>query len=169
VTALHPLWQLSASAGGATRTEQAVQPVFDDLRLDRRDVDHLMAVGRRIHSRQWVTAAAIGFRQMIMGLLAAFHWQQLWPGSGMAWLATPLAVTAFAWCARIEALAVAGGWFGRVTRTAADALPQAGQLGSQCGELLTHLFILLTQHPNLLLLRKHQRPDTGWRRQPDTS
>jgi hypothetical protein len=33
---------------------------------------------------------------MIMGLLAAFHWQQLWPGSWMAWLATPLAATAFA-------------------------------------------------------------------------
>jgi hypothetical protein len=55
-----------------------------------------MAVGRRIHSRQWITAAATGFRQMIMGLLAAFHWQQLWPGSWMAWLATPLAATAFA-------------------------------------------------------------------------
>jgi hypothetical protein len=34
---------------------------------------------------------------------------------------------------------------------------------------LTHLFILLTQHPNLLLLRKDQRPDTGWRRQPVSS
>ena len=104
-----------------------------------------------------------------MGLLAAFHWQQLWPGSGMAWLATLLAATAFARDARIEALAVSGGWFGRVTRIAADALPQAGQLGSQGGELLTHLFILLTQHPNLLLLRKDQRPDTGWRRQPVSS
>ena len=104
-----------------------------------------------------------------MGLLAAFHWQQLWPGSGMAWLATLLAATAFARDARFEALAVAGGWFGRVTRIAADALPQAGQLGSQGGELLTHLFILLTQHPNLLLLRKDQRPDTGWRRQPVSS
>jgi hypothetical protein len=101
-----------------------------------------------------------------MGLLAAFNGQLLWPGSGMAWLATPLAATAFSWNARFEALAVAGGWFGRVARIAADALPQAGQLGSQGGELLTHLCILLTQHPNLPLLRKDQRPDTGWRRQP---
>jgi hypothetical protein len=50
MTALHPLRQRSAGAGGATGTEQAVQPVFNHFRLDRRDVDHLMAVGRRIHS-----------------------------------------------------------------------------------------------------------------------
>ena len=32
----------------------------------------------------------------------------------MAWLATPLAATAFALQGRLESLAVAGGWFGRV-------------------------------------------------------
>ena len=82
------------------------------------------------------SAAATGFRQIVMGLLAAFHWRQLWPGSGMAWLATPVAATAFAQDARFETLAVAGGWFGRVTQIAADTLTQAGQLGSQGGELL---------------------------------
>jgi hypothetical protein len=87
----------------------------------------------------------------------------------MAWLATPLAATAFARDARFESLAVAGGWFGRVARVAADALPQAGQLCSQCGELLTHLLIPLTQHLEILPLRKDQRPDTGWSRQPVSS
>jgi len=57
-------------------------------------------VGRRIHSRQWITAAATGFRQMIMGLLAAFHRQQLRPRTGMAWLATPLAANAFPFVSR---------------------------------------------------------------------
>jgi hypothetical protein len=70
----------------------------------------------------------------------------------MAWLATPLAATAFAFQRRLESLAVTGGWFGRVARVASDALPQAGQLGSQGGELLTHLLILLTQQPYLFPL-----------------
>ena len=51
VTGLHTLGQHSARAGGATGTEQAVQAVFDHLRLDRRDVDHLMAVWSQIQSR----------------------------------------------------------------------------------------------------------------------
>ncbi len=117
-----------------------VQPVFDYLRCgDRFQADD--------HGR----------------LLAAFHWQQHWPGSGMAWLATPLAATVFSRNACFEALALAGGGLGRVARIAADVLPQAGQLGSQGGELSMHQLILLTQHPNLFLLRKDQRLDTGWR------
>ena len=67
----------------------------------------------------------------------------------MAWLATPLAATAFALQGRLESLAIAGGWFGRV---ATDAHPQAGQLGSQCGELLPTLRILLTRHKEILTL-----------------
>ena len=78
-------------------------------------------------------------RLLTLEHLAAFHWQQLWPNSWMAWLATPLAATAFARDAHFAALAVAGGWFGRVTRIAAGALPQAGQLGSQGGELAAEL------------------------------
>jgi hypothetical protein len=91
----------------------------------------------------------------------------------MAWLATPLAATAFPFQGRIESLAVAGGWFGRVARIAADALSQAGQLGSQCGELLTHLLILLTQHSYLFLLSQSlllklqdKRPGINRPRQP---
>jgi hypothetical protein len=173
VTGLHPLGQLSAGASGATGTEQAVQAVFDHLRLDRRDVDHLMAVGRRIHSRQWVAAAPTSDRQMVMGALAALHRQQPRPRAWMAWLATPLAANAFAFQGRLESLAVAGGWFGRVARVAADALPKAGQLGSQCGELLTHLLIFLPQHqellplhPYLLLLSQDERPYISRLRQP---
>ena len=52
-------------------------------------------------------------------------------------------------------MAVTGGWFGRVARVAADALPQAVQLSSQGGELLTHLLILLTQHQEILPLRPY--------------
>ena len=140
VTALHPLGQLSSGAGGATGSQQAVPAVFDHLRPDRRDVDHLMPVGSRIHSRQWVAAAQTSVRHMVMVALAAFHRQQPRPRAGMAWLASPLAATAFALQGRLESLAVAGGWFGRV---AADAFPKVGQLGSQCGELLTTLRILL--------------------------
>ena len=64
---------------------------------------------------------------MVMGALAVLHRQQLRPRVGMAWLATPLAATAFARNARFVALAVAGGWFERVARIAANALLQAGQ------------------------------------------
>ena len=99
---------------------------------------------------------------MIMGILAAFHWQQLWPNSWMAWLATPLAATAFARDAHFAALAVAGGWFGRVTRIAANALPQAGQLGSQGGELAAELIVLLPENINHLLLSEGQRSDADW-------
>ncbi len=131
------------------------------------------AVGRRIHSRQWVAAAPTSVRHMVMGALAALHRQQLRPRAGMAWLATPLAATAFPFQGRLESLAVAGGWLGRVARIAADALSQAGQLGSQCGELLTHLLIPLTQHleilplrPDLLLLSQDERPGSSRPRQP---
>jgi hypothetical protein len=91
----------------------------------------------------------------------------------MAWLATPVAATAFAFQGRLESLAVTGGWFGRIARVAAHALPQAGQFGRQGGELLAHLFILLTHHqeliplrPHLLLLSKDERPGSSRPRQP---
>jgi hypothetical protein len=56
---------------------------------------------------------------------------------------------------------VAEAWrLGRLARVAADALPQAGQFGRQGGELLSHLFILLTQHQELLPLRPYLLTDT---------
>jgi len=73
----------------------------------------------------------------------------------------------------LESLADAGGWLGRVARIAADAPSQAGQLGSQCGELLTHLLIPLMQdleilplRPDLLLLSQDGRPGISRPRQP---
>jgi hypothetical protein len=80
VTALRPLGQLSAGAGGATGTELAVQPVFDHLRLDR----------------LWIAASATRVWHMIMGLLPTFHWQVPRSGSGSPWLATPFAAPTFA-------------------------------------------------------------------------
>lgn len=170
MTALHPLGQLSSGAGGATGSQQAVLAVIDHRRPDRRAVDHLMPVGSRIHSRQWVAAALTSVKHMVMDALAALHRQQPRPRAGMAWLASPYAATAFALQGRLESLAVARGWFGRV---AADAFPQAGQLSSQCGELLTYLRILLTPHmdilpllPYLLLLSQDERPGISRPRQP---
>jgi hypothetical protein len=70
-------------------------------------------------------------------------------------------------------LAVAGGWFRRGARVAADALRQAGQLGGQGGELLTHLLILLTQRPYLFPIRPYlllwsqdEHPGISRQRQP---
>jgi hypothetical protein len=76
----------------------------------RRDVDHLMALGCRIHSREWIAAAPTGVRPMVMDALAALHRQQLRPRAGMAWLASALAATAFPFQGRLESLAVTGGW-----------------------------------------------------------
>ena len=69
----------------------------------------------------------------------------------------PLAGTALPFQGRLESMTVAGGWFGRVARVAADALPQAAQLGSQCGELLTHQLIPLTQQQEILPLQTQYR------------
>ncbi len=92
--------------------------------------------------------AATNVKQMIMELLTAFQWHQLRPGAWRAWLPTLLAATALSFWRRLESLAVvAGRWFRPGARVAGDALRQAGQLGGQGGELLTHLLIHLTQRP----------------------
>jgi hypothetical protein len=52
--------------------------------------------------------------------------------------------------------------FGQVTRIAADALPQAGLLGSQGGELAAELIVPLPENLNDLLLSEGQRSDAGW-------
>jgi hypothetical protein len=103
------LGQLRAGAGGATGTELAVQPVFDDLRLDR----------------QWIAAAATRVWHMILELLAAFHWQEPRSRSGRPWLATLFAAATFAFQGRLVFLWVTGRWLGCVARIAADAFPQA--------------------------------------------
>jgi hypothetical protein len=96
------------------------------------------------------------------------------PAKSLDGLAAPPLATACAIQRRLESLAVTGGWFvRRVARVAADAHPQAGQLGSQDGELLTHQPIPLTQHPYLfplrtylLLLSQDERPGISRPRQP---
>ena len=62
---------------------------------------------------------------------------------------------------RLVSLWVTGTCFGCLARLAADAFPQAGQLGSQGCALPKLLFVLSTQDPDLLLLRQEQRSDAG--------
>jgi hypothetical protein len=78
---------------------------------------------------------------------------------GMTRLSAALATTAHAPLRRLEPWAIAGGWFGRVARAAADPLPQLSQLSGQGGELAAQLL-------DLLLLGQDELPGLGWPRQP---
>ena len=133
--------------------------MLDHHRRDRRDLDHLVAQRRWILSLQQRSAAARGIRMVLHHFVNALHRQQLRANASMARLAAPLAVTAFATLGWLKSRAIAGGRFGGIARAAADPLPQAGQFGSQSGELGTQLL-------DLLLLSQQQRTNSNWCRQP---
>lgn len=61
----------------------------------------------------------------------------------MTRLAAPLAATAIATRWGLETRPVSGGRLGGVAGTAADLLPQAGQLARQGGELGAQILVLL--------------------------
>ena len=86
--------------------------------------------------------------------------------AGMAWLTPTLTATAFAPLQRLKPRTIAGGWFGGITRAAADPLPQARQLCGQGADLGSQLLELLLLNLQLLLLSQDQRFDGGWGRQP---
>ena len=136
-----------------------MQTMLDHHRRDRRDLDHLMAQRRWILSLQQGAAAAAGVRVVLHHILNSLNRQQLWAGSWMARLATPLAATAFTPLGRLEPRAIARWRFRGVAGTAADPLPQAGQFGSQGGELNAQLI-------DFLLLSQDERPCSVWPRQP---
>jgi hypothetical protein len=107
-----------------------------------------------IRSLQQGAAAAAGVRVVLHHLLNSLNRQQLWAGSWMARLATPLAATAFTPLWRFKTLAIARGRFRGVAGTAADPLAQAGQFGRRGGELGAQLIVFL-------LLNQDQRPGSG--------
>jgi hypothetical protein len=76
----------------------------------------------------------------------------------MRWLTAALAATALALCRRLKPVPIAGGRFGGVAGAAADPLEQAGQFGSQGGELAAELL-------DLLLLGQDQLSGTSRPRQ----
>jgi hypothetical protein len=84
----------------------------------------------------------------------------------MAWLTAALAATALAPCRRLKPGPIAGGRFGGVARAAADLLPQAGQFGSQGGELAAELLDLLLLGLQLSLLVQDEGSDGSWSRLP---
>ena len=92
-------------------------------------------------------AATARLRVMLDDLVNPLDRQQLRPGSWMTRLAATLAATAFTALRRLKPRAITGGRFGGVARTAADPLPQAGQVGGQGGELAAELIDLLLLSP----------------------
>jgi hypothetical protein len=102
-TGLHISRQRCAGAGGAAGADQAMQPMLDHQRRDRRDLHHLMAQRIWILSRQQRAATAAGIRVVFHHLINPLKRQQLWPRPGMAQLATALAATALASLRRLVA------------------------------------------------------------------
>ena len=143
-----------------------MQPMLDHHWRDRRDFNHLMAQRIRILALKQGAAAAAGIGVMVHHLIHPLDRQQLRPRSRMTRLTAALAATALAPCRRLKPGPIAGGRFGGVARAAADPLPQAGQFGSQGGELAAELIVLLPESQNLLLLNENQRSDAGWCCQP---
>ena len=84
----------------------------------------------------------------------------------MTRLAAAFAATALATLRGLKARAITGGWFGGVARAAANPLPQAGQLGSQGGELAAELLDLLLLGLQLSLLNQNEGSDGSWSRLP---
>ena len=103
------------------------------------------------------TTSHIGM--MVHHLIHPLDRQQLRPGSGMARLAAAFAATALAPLRRLEPRAVTGGRLAGMTRAAADALAQLGQLARQGGELAAELL-------DLLRLDQDELSGLGWPRQP---
>ena len=84
----------------------------------------------------------------------------------MTWLTAALAATALAARRRLKPRPIAGGRFGGVARAAANPLEQAGQFGSQGGELAAELLDLLLLGLQLSLLNQDEGSDGSWSRLP---
>lgn len=84
----------------------------------------------------------------------------------MARLATSLAATALTPFRRLKPRAITGGRFGGVAQTAADPLPQAGQIGGRGGELAAELLNLLLLSLELSLLLQDELLGPDWPLQP---
>ena len=141
-TGFHIRRERRTGAARATGADQAMQPVIDHQRRDRRNLNHVMPQGLWILTLQQRAAAAAGIRVTLHHLTPPLDRQQLRPGSGMTRLAATLAATAMASLRWLQPRPIAGGWFRGVARAAADPLPQAGQLSDQGGELATQLMDL---------------------------
>ncbi len=82
---------------------------------------------------------------VLEGLIHSLDRQQIRPFAGIVGQATAHVATAFATHRRPKPRTIAGGWFVRITRGAADPLPQARQLCRHGADLGVELRILLSQ------------------------
>lgn len=126
-----------------------MQPVLDDQRRDRRNLNHQMAHRLWIISLEQNASASAGIGVVFHHLIHPLDRQQLRPRSGMARLAAALAATALAPLWRLNTQTITGGRFGGVARAATNPHLQAGQLARQGGELAA-------EQLNLLMLGKDQ-------------
>ena len=87
---VHSRRQRGAGAGGAAGADQAMQPMLDHQRCDRRDLDQLMAQRIWILSRKQRAATAAGIEVVVHHLIHPLDRQQLRPCAGMARLTAAL-------------------------------------------------------------------------------